>query len=336
MKQYLITVDGGTTNTRIMLWDIIHRTIVAQKKYGIGVRNTAMDGHNAMLKTAVRDGIADVLLQASLCEADLQAIVASGMLTSNVGLLEIPHIKVPASMTDLALAMVSADLPDICGLPIHFIPGMKNNCGAVSLANVESMDMMRGEETEICAVLDLLESHNPLLLVLPGSHTKFISVDEQGRVTGMLSSIAGELLMSITNHTVLADAVQHSFVQPDNYERELVLAGYITAKKVGLGRACFSTRIFNQFVSKEAAQAANFLLGAVLQGDVEAVRNSAALKVSDRTEVIVAGKEPLRTALTDILQYEQCFARVRGFEYAGDKPLAGLGALTLAKQRGLM
>ena len=45
MKQYIITVDGGTTNTRCILWDENRRRI-AQENRPVGVRNTAIDGNN--------------------------------------------------------------------------------------------------------------------------------------------------------------------------------------------------------------------------------------------------------------------------------------------------
>ena len=54
MKQYIITVDGGTTNTRCILWDENRRRI-AQENRPVGVRNTAIDGHNRKLKQAVKE-----------------------------------------------------------------------------------------------------------------------------------------------------------------------------------------------------------------------------------------------------------------------------------------
>ena len=54
MKQYIITVDGGTTNTRCILWDENRRRI-AQENRPVGVRNTAIDGNNRKLKQAVKE-----------------------------------------------------------------------------------------------------------------------------------------------------------------------------------------------------------------------------------------------------------------------------------------
>ena len=45
MEQYIITIDGGTTNTRCILWDN-RRNRVGEERREVGVRNTAIDGNN--------------------------------------------------------------------------------------------------------------------------------------------------------------------------------------------------------------------------------------------------------------------------------------------------
>lgn len=58
---------------------------------------------------------------------------------------------------------------------------------------------------------------NSYLLVLPGSHTKFVSVDKEGKIRSCLTTITGELLASITNHTIIADAVGRQFAAEEEY-----------------------------------------------------------------------------------------------------------------------
>lgn len=60
------------------------------------------------------------------------------------------------------------------------------------------------------ALLSHFAPGKPYLLVLPGSHMKFVSVDREDRITGCLTSISGELLAAITTGTILADAVRAS------------------------------------------------------------------------------------------------------------------------------
>ena len=296
MKNYTITIDTGTTNTRVYLFNEKYEA-VASAKSEIGVRITAIDGNNNRLKAAIKGCLEDVLKQADITYDDVKQVAASGMITSNVGLTEIPHVVAPVSAEDLAKAAKSVLIEDVCPLPILFIPGVKNRDGKLDLTTFESMDMMRGEEVETVAVIESLPKGQPYLLVLPGSHTKFVSVDRDGKITGCLTTITGELLSVITNDTLIADAVGHSFASEETYAKEYVLAGYETARKTGIGRACFSARILNTFAEPDKTKIASYVLGAVLQNDMEAVKNSSALKCDADTTVVIYGKNPLREAL---------------------------------------
>ena len=191
----------------------------------VGVRCTAEDGDNHRLKEAARDCIREVLSAAGIGEKNLGAILASGMISSNVGLSEVPHCPAPAGAAQLAAGARQVTLPEVCGVPITIIPGVKNPVDPVDLTSFGAMDMMRGEEVETLALLEEYPGGRPYLLVLPGSHMKFVSVDREGRILGCLTSISGELLSSITLHTVIADAVERSFVSDASYDPEFVALG---------------------------------------------------------------------------------------------------------------
>ena len=335
MKKYVITIDAGTTNTRCILWNEAQE-LVAIEKREVGVRNTAVDGNNERLKSAVRECLEGILGKAGASYDEVRLVLASGMITSNVGLLEVPHLVAPAGMEDLAKAIHAETLTDVCPLPIHFVPGIKNNISTVTPENLEGMDIMRGEEVETCAVLDQLHDGNPMVLVLPGSHTKFVAVDAQRRITGCLTSIAGELLSCITTNTIIADAVAHSFVGEDDYDREALLLGYDEAAKVGLARTCFSARIMNQFVTKNTATVANFVLGATLQGDIQAIKHSDAVRADSKSTIVVSGKHPLRTALVDILKHDNSFGCVVEYTPEENRPLSSVGCYRIAQTGGLL
>jgi len=335
MKKYVITIDAGTTNTRCILWNEAQE-LVAIEKREVGVRNTAVDGNNERLKSAVRECLEGILSEAGASYDEVRLVLASGMITSNVGLLEVPHLVAPAGMEDLAKAIHAETLTDVCPLPIHFVPGIKNNISTVTPENLEGMDIMRGEEVETCAVLDQLHDGNPMVLVLPGSHTKFVAVDAQRRITGCLTSIAGELLSCITTNTIIADAVAHSFVGEDDYDREALLLGYDEAAKVGLARTCFSARIMNQFVTKNTATVANFVLGATLQGDIQAIKHSDAVRADSKSTIVVSGKHPLRTALVDILKHDNSFGCVVEYTPEENRPLSSVGCYRIAQTGGLL
>lgn len=332
MEKYLITIDGGTTNTRAVLWNgrAEHLHIV---KSQVGVKNTAESGTNSGLKQSVKQLIEDLLEWGNLTYQNIAGIYACGMLTSNVGLVEVPHLTAPAGEEDFVKHVKTVVLDEICPLPIHFIPGLKNMGGEIHLGNLESMDIMRGEETETLALLDRYPAEEGRLIVLPGSHTKFVTVNKKGQLTGCLTSLAGELIEVMTRHTILADAVDRQFA-PAAFDREMLIAGCRNTWSTGLTRTAFLTRIVSQFVSSDPVKGASFLLGAVLAEDVTAVKTSRALEINPDMKVVIAGKEPLLTAFKDIFAEDGSFKDVQVCRPEDVGPLSGYGAYLVARRRG--
>ena len=332
MKKYLITIDGGTTNTRAVLWNdrAEHLHVV---KSPVGVKNTAESGTNDCLKQSVKKLVQELLDWGKLTFEDIAGIYASGMLTSNVGLVEVPHLTAPAGEADFVEHVKTVVLEDICPLPIHFIPGLKNLDGKIALDQLESMDIMRGEEVEALALLDLYPAKEGRLIVLPGSHTKFVTVNPSGQLTGCLTSLAGELIEVLTRHTILADAVGRQFA-PESFDREMLMAGCRNTWSTGLTRTAFLTRIVSQFVSSDPAKGASFLLGAVLAEDITAVKASRAFDIRPDMKVIIAGKEPLLTAFQLIFAEDGSFKDVEVRGPGNMRPLSGYGAYLVARRRG--
>ena len=327
--KYTVTIDAGSTNTRAYLWQ--DSRLLAASGVEVGVSVTAAEGNNSKLVLAVRRCLEELLEKENIGFGDLDTILASGMITSNLGLWELPHVVAPAGAEELAAGSRVVLLEQVCPVPIRFLPGVKNSAGPVSLDNFEAMDMMRGEEVETLAILDAYPKGTPYLLVLPGSHTKFVATDSRGRITGCLTTITGELLDCMTNHTVIADAVGRRFASEEHYERDMVLRGFDTAKRTGLSRGAFTARILNQFAEKDKQKIALFLLGAALASDVQSLRGSAALCLSPDTKVIVSGKGLLRRAIADVLAYDGFFKQVEQYVPDPTMPLSAIGSFLVAE-----
>lgn len=329
MKGYIIAIDGGTTNTRASLWNK-SGTCADIVKSEVGVRITSIEGSNAALKRAVKELLDQLMSRNSIGYEQVEGIYACGMITSKEGLAELPHLIAPAGKQEFVDGLAKVELPEICPLPIHFIRGLKNREGsALTLPEIEEMDVMRGEETETLALLELLGNEKGCLFALPGSHTKFVSVDADGKMIGCLSSLAGELLSAVTLNTILAGAVGKSFAGAD-YNKEMLLAGYRVARDTSFARAAFSTRMLQMFIPSDEQDRASFLLGAVLEGDVRAVKSSRALGVTKEMKVIIAGKEPLASALKLLFEEDGYFEKVEIYYPDPKTPMSGYGAYRIA------
>ncbi|MBP3657347.1 MAG: 2-dehydro-3-deoxygalactonokinase [Clostridia bacterium] len=297
-KCYLI-IDCGTTNLRVKLLDERLQMVDSVKAEG-GVRHTSIDGHNGRLRRMLKESIDAVLEKNGYAAADVAKCVASGMITSGLGLLEIPHLPSPVSVEALRAGMKEQVFEDIASFPIAFIPGTRNFAGKVDMENFGGMDMMRGEEVEAVGLYKLLGCKGPALFVLPGTHNKFVSMGENGEILGCMTSISGELLDAITHHTIIADAVGHSFVKPEEYDAVMAKEGAWECSNSGLGRAAFAGRILSTLGGKEAAKIQSYLLGAVLSLDVQAMQSF--VKDLDAVDVYVAGKDPIQGCMCDVLE----------------------------------
>ncbi|MDF2889884.1 MAG: 2-dehydro-3-deoxygalactonokinase [Clostridia bacterium] len=331
-RLFVITIDAGTTNTRATMWQ--NDVAVVKASRGVGVRNTAIDGNNMKLKAAVKEVIKEVLSERGIVLEDINYILASGMITSNVGLVEIPHLFAPVGIDELAKGMQMHYLPDVVDKCIWFIPGVKNNVREVTLENCEGMDIMRGEEVETIGLIERLGQKGPALIILPGSHSKFVSIDKGGKITGCLTSLAGELLSVITTNTLIASSVENSLVK--QFNKHMVVEGFKNGKNVGINRTIFTVRIIDQFTDYSANDKANFLLGVVLSADIIAINNSSALSVNADSKVIIAGKDVLRDAFEAIFEEDGYFTHIESVSAGDAENISGFGALCIAKKRELI
>ncbi|GGP17547.1 2-dehydro-3-deoxygalactonokinase [Silvimonas iriomotensis] len=329
----ILTIDTGTTNTRVTLWR--NAEAVCQAARQVGVRDTAITGSAVTLQNGVRETIAAALEKANTSMSAVDLVLASGMITSNVGLYEIPHVLAPAGRAELAAAMREASIPEVCDKPIWFVPGVRNRVDNIGLHNCEAMDMMRGEEVETMALISRLNIDRPTVMVLPGSHSKFVHVDDERRITGCVTTLAGELLHVITHNTILAGSLDSDFAT--EIDTEMLLAGARSAGKIGLGRACFTVRILDQFTIYERNARANFLLGAVLGADLLTLKNSSAIGMTPGTQFVVTGKAMLREALALLVKHDDFFSgRILVTSEDQQAHLAGFGVIDVARARGLV
>ena len=330
---YILTIDTGTTNTRVSLWQ--GATVIAHSATEVGVRNTAMSGNKAELEAGVRSTILQTLEKANVAEADIDLILGSGMISSNVGLFELPHIPAPAGLNQLARGMVSVTIASVFSKPIYLVPGVKNVVENIGLHNCEAMDMMRGEEVEVMGVIDQLGVTGPAMLIMPGSHSKFVCIDEKNNIVGCVTTLAGELLYVITHNTILAKSLDSDFAEFIN--PEMLLAGAQSAQTIGLGRTCFNVRTLDQFTIYQRNDRANFLLGAILGADLLTLKNSTAIKMMPGTPVIICGKPIMKEALALLIKNDDYFSgKVTVVSDEMQEHLAGYGAIKVAKARGLV
>lgn len=297
----VILIDSGTTNSRIRLIDAEENKIIDLVKIRVGVRNTAIEGHNGNLKHHLNEGIRELLKNNNLTPSEIAYIVASGMITSNLGIYEVPHITSPASLHDFTNHSQIKILEEFFHIPCIFVPGMKNQTND-SIENIleiiNEFDVMRGEEVESFGLLKQLNLKGKGIMVLPGSHTKYVIVDENQSLSYCLSTLGGETFHAIQKETILSDSLGKNLIE--SIDEEMLEKGYEAAKKFGLTRSFYHIRLLQMFSSLNGNQRANYFVGSVIYNDIQTLLSS----VSDIEEmewIVVGGSDPLRKVFTHLL-----------------------------------
>lgn len=277
-----ITIDGGTTNTRINL--IKDCKMVDSVKLNVGAR-TGIDD-NAGLKKAIKDGINKILENNRIEKSDIKKILASGMITSESGVCKLDHIVTPAGISELNKSMYEVVINEISDIPIVFIRGVKTEC-----KTLETADMMRGEETELMGIMS--DDDGECAYILPGSHSKIIYTDSRGRIESFSTMLTGEMIASISQNTILKDAVDLSVSDMDE---EYLMKGYTYCENKGINEALFKTRVLKNLFGCNKEQTYSYFLGVILYNEIAQVIASGAGKI------IIGGKSQIKSAMAYILK----------------------------------
>jgi 2-dehydro-3-deoxygalactonokinase len=309
----ILAVDSGTTSTRV--WVLEGGEVKASAGSRGGARDVVRTKDRSELLRRIR-GLADeALASAGSTWEGVECVVAIGMITSDLGLEEVPHLEAPVSRRMLAEAMVERSYGDALPAPVRLVPGVRSGGDDLELA-----DFMRGEETEIAGLLALGEPEPPFLYISTGSHTKFVGVDREGRIDWSLTTLSGELLLALHRETILADLI----------DLEAPIADYVAledgarlVERAGLTKALFAARLLNRVRGVSTASCSDFLHGAVAGGDVLSLRRAAETQGGFPDRIAIGGKGSLKQAYRHLLESER--AELRAY----DLPLGALGAWNL-------
>ncbi|MBB3104620.1 2-dehydro-3-deoxygalactonokinase [Azomonas macrocytogenes] len=159
---------------------------------------------------------------------DLPAI-AAGMIGSAQGWQEVPYVECPADAARLVSGLQRIASGD--GRFLYLVPGVLDGS---PLPNV-----LRGEETQLFGALQLLpELAAEALLVLPGTHSKWVTVTDSA-IRHFATYMTGELFAVLRDHSILGRPAreQDSRASPAAFVR-----GLDVAREKPVAGSLFSTR----------------------------------------------------------------------------------------------
>ncbi len=136
-------------------------------------------------------------------------ILLCGMVGGRGGWHEMPYLPCPAGNHALALGMQRFQPPGFDERALWLVPGLRDG------DSDRVPDVMRGEETQLAALLDVLTAGTHLVC-LPGTHSKWVTVRD-GQVRRIATAMTGELYALLRQHSILGRLMPAEDVRFDGY-----------------------------------------------------------------------------------------------------------------------
>jgi 2-dehydro-3-deoxygalactonokinase len=240
----LIGIDWGTTSFRA---------------YRLGADGGVIDGRSApygILKVPVGEfeRVFEREVGPWLVDRPDLPVIASGMITSRQGWVEVPYCPCPAGSDEIARALWRHATG--AGRVIHFVSGL-------SIVGADGVpDVIRGEETQIIG--EVGDAPGRRLLVLPGTHSKWALV-EDARLVWFATFMTGEVFAVLKEHSILGRMMTADTDDESAFRRGLA---YARASGGGLLKRLFSARTLGLFDQLPGSGIASYLSGLLIGTEV--------------------------------------------------------------------
>jgi 2-dehydro-3-deoxygalactonokinase len=335
------TIDCGTTNSRVFVLDKCLR-VVAKGSKKVGVRDTAITGSRQVLQEGLAEVFERTVRDAGLQIRELACAVTSGMITSEIGLLEIPHLTAPVGLDDLARGVMPVRDPNVFPVDVQllFIRGIKNASPAeATYRDIRRVDFMRGEETQIMGLLALPGMPAPpLTAVVLSSHTKYIPVTDDGRIAGSLTTLSGQVFEAIRQGTSIGKSIEAPETDLDRLDIEVVDTAYDAVVQTGFLRTLLMPRFMDVLLGTPAPMRRLFLDAAIGAEDLQVLRDFPLLGFATDTPFVLIGHSARCRIFHYLLsRYRGVTQEIREVSNAEEvERLAILGAVAIARRAGYL
>jgi 2-dehydro-3-deoxygalactonokinase len=297
-ENLLITGDWGTTKLRLCL---CQGTTIVDRTGGLGVGATDGD-FQAQYRALTADWIHRYgPIPAILC----------GAIGSRNGWVETDYVECPVNADDLGAKIKRFDVD---GGTVGIVPGL-------SCTNpLASPDVMRSEETQILGMLRMHPetAREPVLVLLPGTHTKWVHVDK-GRIETFLTVSTGEIFALLRDYSSMGRAGNGALID----SREAFRRGL--ARQIEVGPALLIHLVFESRSRQLSGELTRSEAMAYLSGLLVAADTAGGLLQFPRELGVYVIGDP---SLTELYAEALAFQGVDSTRFDGGAcALAGLRAL---------
>ena len=287
-------IDCGTTNSRIYLLDENYKIIKKGNKK-IGVRDTVLHGSNEVLKLGLKKLMEETILSSDLKIQDIKFAIASGMITSEIGLIEIPHLRAPIGISDLAKNIKVIQNKKIfpLNIPLYLIRGIKNYFPEnTTYKDIRKVDFMRGEETQAAGLISLYpELSYPVTIVVLSSHTKYIYINKEKKICSSLTTLSGQTYEAIRKNSSIGKSIKSDkSKQAENYfDADVIDTAYDSVKNAGFLRTLMMPRFMEVLLKTKWYERRLFINAAIVAEDLRALNEYKTLNCLLNCDFVLIG-----------------------------------------------
>ena len=181
-RKNIIFIDWGTTNVRVFLVDGLSGDVIDQRKSDKGIKFVPRGAYPAVFSE---------LTQGWLDTAKFTLM--AGMVGSANGWEEAAYVPLPASPLK-----VSEHIHNLSVTPNVYIVG-----GLCCHGIDNTYDVIRGEEVQIIGLMSKIEQEKQLVC-LPGTHSKWLEIDEDNIIDSFTTVMSGDFFSAICTSTIMA------------------------------------------------------------------------------------------------------------------------------------
>ncbi len=294
--KYFAIIDCGTTNSRVYILNQNHE-IINKGSRKVGVRDTALYGTRNVLRLGLKKLIEETISSVDLSIQDISFAITSGMITSEIGLLEIPHLWAPVGINDLASNIKIVKDFEILPLdiPLYFIRGVKNFFPEnTTYKDIRRIDFMRGEETQAAGLISSYANLDfPINIIVLSSHTKYIHINKERKIRGSLTTLSGQIYEAIKKETSISKSITNDLNEEnkDYYDENIIVSAYDAVINAGFLRALMMPRFMEVLLTTSWYERELFLNAAIVADDLIVLSEFKSIEFPWNCDFVIIGQK---------------------------------------------
>lgn len=243
----VIFIDWGTTNVRAFLFDCKNKKVIDQRQSDKGIKFVPKGGFPRVFNELFSDWLDRA-----------RFTLMAGMVGSMNGWEEAPYVALPAS-------------PLKVSEHIHRLTAMEDVyiVGGLSCHRADNTyDVIRGEEVQIIGLMAKLSGEKQLVC-LPGTHSKWLEIDENSTIDSFTTVMSGDFFSAICAKTIMAMMLEKEQIfSPQDFLRGVE----ISAGPGGIMAHMFTVRGAVLFQQIEPQHVASMISGIVIGSEIHSMK----------------------------------------------------------------